>query len=118
MDENILGKRLRYLREKSNLKQKEIAKKLNLSDFQLSRYENGKSKPDPLLIARMARFYGTTTDYLLGLSNHPQLTEKEDREADKYVKELMKLLEGKPDDERARLEERILDYTKGLTDRD
>lgn len=78
MDENILGKRLRLLRDKDDLKQSKVSKSLNISDYQLSRYESGKSKPDPQLIAKFADYYNVKTDYLLGRSDNPNPLENND----------------------------------------
>lgn len=69
--ENVLGKRLRALREKANLSQKRAAKIFGITNFQLSRYESGQSNPDPDLIARFAEHYKVTTDYLHGLTDNP-----------------------------------------------
>ena len=66
LTENIIGKRMRSLREAKDLKQIKVAASLSVSPYQWSRYENGKSKPDPELIAKIATYYDCTTDYLLG----------------------------------------------------
>ncbi|WP_238591011.1 helix-turn-helix domain-containing protein [Oceanobacillus picturae] len=81
MTDNILGKRMKFIREKKDIKQKEVALALGVSPYQLSRYESGKSKPDPELITKIAKYYSVTTDYLHGLSDQPQLSEKEAFEA-------------------------------------
>lgn len=57
--------RLRKLREKRGLKQKEVAALLNLNPNTLSRYESGERTPDPQTLVKLANFYGVTTDYLL-----------------------------------------------------
>uniref|UniRef100_A0A7U3YCP7 Helix-turn-helix domain protein n=1 Tax=Geobacillus sp. (strain Y4.1MC1) TaxID=581103 RepID=A0A7U3YCP7_GEOS0 len=69
---NILGKRLKYLREKFNYSQKKVAEAIGISNVQLSRYESGDRNPDPELIAAFADFYGVTTDYILGRTDDPQ----------------------------------------------
>ena len=112
----MLGKRLRYLREKKKLSQLELAKKLNMPNQNISNYEREFRQPDYDTLNKLADFFGVTVDYLLGRSDHPKLSEKEDIDADDQVKELLDLLKDKPDDERKRLEERILAYAKGLTD--
>lgn len=66
MCSNILGNRMRTLREKKDLKQKRVADSLGISPYQLSRYEGGHSKPDPDLIVKIADFYEVSADYLLG----------------------------------------------------
>ncbi|GGE48636.1 hypothetical protein GCM10011391_29330 [Pullulanibacillus camelliae] len=64
-----LGERIRHLRGRQNLSQKQLASQLNISNVQLSRYESGDRTPDPEVIARIARFFDVSTDYLLGLQD-------------------------------------------------
>lgn len=63
---SILGKRLKFLREKRNYSQKRVADSIGISNVQLSRYESGDRNPDPELISKFADFYGVTTDFLHG----------------------------------------------------
>lgn len=61
--------RLKELREDSDIKQKEIAKYLNIRQNTYSQYETGERQiPIEMLIA-LARFYKTSTDYILGLTD-------------------------------------------------
>lgn len=63
-------RRIRDLREDSDLSQKELAAVLHCSQQTYSDYERGISDiPTEILIA-LARFYQTTTDYILGLTNN------------------------------------------------
>ncbi|MFD1066640.1 helix-turn-helix domain-containing protein [Oceanobacillus locisalsi] len=64
--DNILGKRIKSLRDAKDIKQKQVADSLGISPYQLSRYESGKSKPDPELIVDIATFFDVSADYLLG----------------------------------------------------
>ena len=62
--------RLKDLREDRDLSQQEIADFLGMKQPQYSRYERGlRDLPTDVLI-RLALFYGTTTDYILGLTNN------------------------------------------------
>lgn len=62
-------RRIRELREDSDLLQKDIAAYLNCTQVAYSRYELGKRDiPTDVLIA-LAKFYHTSTDYILGLSD-------------------------------------------------
>ncbi|CAM3032522.1 helix-turn-helix domain-containing protein [Sporolactobacillus spathodeae] len=63
---NVLGSRIRFLREERNLSQVELAKKLTLTNVQLNRYETGKRNPDPETLLSIADFFNVPTDYLLG----------------------------------------------------
>ena len=61
--------RLRDLREDHDLSQKKVADFLGIQQVQYSRYERGlRDIPTDLLI-RLARFYKTSTDYILELSD-------------------------------------------------
>jgi transcriptional regulator with XRE-family HTH domain len=61
--------RIRDLREDNDLTQKEIADYLHIKQNTYSQYENGQRQiPIDALIA-LARYYKTSTDYLLGLTD-------------------------------------------------
>ncbi len=60
--------RIRDLREDKDLTQNDVAKILNMSQRGYSHYENGKNIPNELL-KKLALFYNTSVDYILGLTN-------------------------------------------------
>lgn len=62
-------KRLRDLREKMNLSQKQIAEILGMSQTGYSKYETGENDIPTHTLIKLADFYGTSTDYILGRSN-------------------------------------------------
>ncbi len=63
--------RLRDLREDRDLPQRVLAELLHVSQTTYSRYENGGLDiPSGALIA-LARFYHTSIDYLVGLTEDP-----------------------------------------------
>ena len=62
--------RLKDLREDFDLSQQQVADFLGMKQPQYSRYERGlRDIPTDVLI-RLARFYKTSTDYILGLTNN------------------------------------------------
>ncbi|MCO7176033.1 helix-turn-helix domain-containing protein [Sporolactobacillus kofuensis] len=63
---NTLGSRIRFLRDEKELSQLEMARELNISNAQLSRYESGARKPDPEMLIQIADYFHVSTDYLLG----------------------------------------------------
>lgn len=64
-------RRIRELREDNDLTQRQLAAKLNMTQTQYFRYEQGyRDIPTDILIA-LARMYHTSTDYILGLTNNP-----------------------------------------------
>ena len=69
------GERLKDLRLAHSLTLKELAERTGLSASALGSYEANEDKEISLFgITTLARFYGVSTDYLLGLTetkNHP-----------------------------------------------
>lgn len=62
-------KRIRDLREDHDLRQADIAAYLHIRQNTYSQYEGGERQlPLDMLIA-LAQYYGTSTDYLLNLTN-------------------------------------------------
>lgn len=77
---NSLGLRIKFLREKHNISQKEFAQKIGVSNTVLSRYESGDRKPDYDILQIIADFFEVSTDYLLGRTDTPALTSEEQDE--------------------------------------
>lgn len=61
--------RLKDLREDKDLYQKDIAKILNIKQQQYSRYETDETEISVTLLKELAKFYKTSTDYILKLTN-------------------------------------------------
>ncbi len=64
-------RRIRDLREDSDLRQQDVAKYLKCSQVCYSYYELGKRDLPTEVLMRLAVFYQTSTDYLLGLTDEP-----------------------------------------------
>ena len=62
--------RIKDLREDHDLTQAEIAKYLNIKQNTYSQYENGQRQLPIACLIALARFYNTSTDYILGLTDH------------------------------------------------
>lgn len=62
-------KRIRDLREDNDLKQRELAEILCCSQRVYSNYERGDLDIPTEVLIRLAEFYGTSVDYILGLTN-------------------------------------------------
>ncbi len=65
----MVYRRLRDLREDNDLKQKDIAKYLNCTQVCYSKYETGQRNLPVDVLIRLAKFYNTSTDYILGLTD-------------------------------------------------
>lgn len=61
--------RIRDLREDRDLNQTEIARMLGMSQTGYSKYETGENDIPTSILIKLARFYGTSIDYLLGETN-------------------------------------------------
>ena len=61
----MIGKRLKQLREDRGLTQADIAKFLGVSRTTYTQYETEKSEPDLATVSKLAEFFGTSVDYLL-----------------------------------------------------
>jgi len=85
-----LGERIRHLRDRQNLSQKQLALQLNISNVQLSRYESGDRTPDPEIIVHIACFFKVSTDYLLGIQNQLP-TKRNDIEDHQLIESIKKI---------------------------
>lgn len=64
--------RIRDLREDKDLKQRQIAEYLHCDQSLYSKFERGE-RPLPLDCAvKQAQYYGTSVDYLVGLTDDPK----------------------------------------------
>ena len=61
--------RIRNLREDRDLNQTQVAKMLGMSQTGYSKYETGENDLPTHILIKLARFYQTSTDYLLGLTD-------------------------------------------------
>ena len=61
--------KIRDIREDKDLTQKQISKILNCTQQTYSRYETGEITIDINNLIKLADFYNTSTDYLLGRTN-------------------------------------------------
>lgn len=65
----MLYQRIKDLREDKDLLQKDIAKILDMSQTGYSKYEVGTNDIPTNILIKLAEFYNTSTDYILGLTN-------------------------------------------------
>lgn len=61
--------RIRDLREDADLQQKDLARYLHCSQVCYSYYELGRRDIPTEVLTRLAAFYHTSTDYLLGMTD-------------------------------------------------
>ena len=63
-----IGERIGTLLRKKGIKQKELAKHLGITDNTISYFCSGSRTPNTTQLKQIAEFFGTSTDYLFGLS--------------------------------------------------
>lgn len=72
IDEQIVQSfraRLVELRQEKGLSQVGLAKELGVDCSTIAKYETGDRLPDLVMLCKLADFFGSSTDYLLGRSS-------------------------------------------------
>lgn len=67
----MIGERLYDLRKDAGLTQDELAAILKINKHSISSYERDKSEPPDAIKIEIAKYFGVTVDYLLGLTDDP-----------------------------------------------
>lgn len=106
---NIFGQRLLKLRKTHKLTQCALAVQLGVSQTSINKYENGCDEPCYARLMRLAALLETTTDYLLGLAEHPQIPRKPDVILSEQEWELVEYFRQLP----PKSQERALGYLQG-----
>ena len=65
-------KRIRDLREDRDMNQTQVASILSMSQTGYSKYETGENDIPTSILIKLADFYGTSVDYLLGRTDTPE----------------------------------------------
>jgi transcriptional regulator with XRE-family HTH domain len=66
-----LGKTILELRREKHVKQEELAAELGVTAAAVSKWENGYTLPDVLMLCALADYFQVTTDELLGRNPQP-----------------------------------------------
>ena len=68
----VFSSRLKELRKKLNLTQKQVAEGMGVLEQAYQRYEYGKKEPSISKLEKLCRCLDVSSDYLLGLSDEPR----------------------------------------------
>lgn len=108
----MLGERLAELRKLNDDTQQTLADKLGISVWSIRAWEQGKSYPFSNVLLAICKLYGTSADYLLGLTDidpsdevrkqRQRLTEEEQNEMHRYEEYLLWKRKNKPPSETVR----------------
>lgn len=69
---DILSKRLRKCRDEAGLTQIKVAIYCDITEKAYQNYELGVHEPKVSILARIARLYNVSIDYLVGLTDDPK----------------------------------------------
>ena len=84
-----MGSRVRELRLKKKLTQKELANQVGTSHSTISKIESGfKENADKNVIIKIADLFDVSTDYLLGKSKNPDIQDVEEEFASRLELDL------------------------------
>lgn len=75
----MFSERLKYLRENAGWTQKQLAKKLNLTQSTIAYYENDRKKPTLENAKVIAELFNISLDYLFGISDKNLLVLQEEK---------------------------------------
>ncbi len=64
-----IGERIKELRQETNLTQTELANKIGISQAGIAKWETGDRDPSTDCVILLAKFFGVTTDFLLGVDD-------------------------------------------------
>lgn len=74
----LFGKRLKQALIEKDIKQRDLAKELNISPKQISSYVNGYALPTPYGLRQIAEQLNISSDFFLGLINEPTAIKRDD----------------------------------------
>ncbi len=66
-------RRIRDLRKEQKITMKSLGEAIGVAESTISLYENGKRQPDNDTLQKLADYFNTTTDYLLGRTDEPSV---------------------------------------------
>lgn len=96
---NVLGVRIRNLRENGRLTQLELSKQLNVSNTTLSQYESGQRIPSDDIKIKIAEFFNVSVDYLLGKTDTKTKAAQDGPPLSQEQKELLSIISDLPSDD-------------------
>lgn len=65
----FIAERIKSLREKSNMTQNQLARRLCVSRNTVNSWEMSLSTPSSIYLVELSKIFGVTTDYLLSLDD-------------------------------------------------
>ena len=95
---DVIGLRIKSLRKKENLTQKQLAEKIGVSQRMIGYYESEERFPPHDVLTKLADCFSVSADYLLGRSvtgePNEQVTPKDEKDIAKRMEKIKKDLQG------------------------
>lgn len=88
-----MNNKLRELRLELGLTLKALAEQIGTTDKNIWAYENGVAKPPIDILIEYAKYFGVSTDYLLGLEDDFGITKTDSVSLPAYSKEEQQIIE-------------------------
>jgi len=109
VDEKMIGRKLREIRQSRGMTQTELAEQLNIKQVLVSSYERGAVRMHGVLIAAFAKTLGASADEILGLDK----PRRNGASTDRRVVRLLQEINGLSRRERDALLKTISNYVRG-----
>ena len=95
-DDGMVADKIKTLRTANNITQSELAKRLGITRSSVNAWEMGISIPSTMYIVELARLFGVSTDYLLGVHHEAVLDVSGlDDESVRILNEIVQYMKGK-----------------------
>ncbi|HEM3629575.1 TPA: helix-turn-helix transcriptional regulator [Streptococcus suis] len=113
----MFTQRLKELRNKAGLTQKQVATELNISQPAYAQWETGKLNPKKETIQMFADFFNVSSAYLIGESELKNSSEIDEEKLDRAIDESLGF-NGKPatEQERKNMKEALRIYLESLNE--
>ncbi|WP_242315416.1 helix-turn-helix transcriptional regulator [Bacillus cereus group sp. BfR-BA-01355] len=106
----MIGEIIKKLRKEKKITQEQLGDAIGVSKMAISYFEKEKKAPGRETLQKIADFFNTTTDYLLGRSDDPELTAFESKIVTEEGNNIIKLIESLPKEERQKAWEQLEMY--------
>lgn len=97
MERDFMLDRIKELRERHGISQKELAEMLRISPPSVSNWEHGKTKPTKANLQILAQLFGVSVDYLMGMDR--PITMRIMGPSDRELRAILEKYKGLPDKE-------------------
>ncbi|HHT7186871.1 TPA: helix-turn-helix domain-containing protein [Bacillus cereus] len=99
--------RLKSLIDQKGISQQQLADVIGVSHVSVYNYVEGIKAPGTRTLQKIANHLKVTTDFLLGLSDSPDLTEDQDLQLTREAQEILQIINDLPEEKRKKALEQL-----------